>query len=93
MLATNFIFQLLTSQNPMFFQPDIRISTQKFSLNQYLESHDNGTVYKKQLIQRNMDGYKDAIVKWNKKTKLTKSITGKCAESNLKICRKLRKRL
>ena len=34
-------------------------------------------------------GYKDAV----KKTKLTKSITAECAESNLRIYRKLRKHL
>ena len=30
---------------------------------------------------------KIAVVKWNKKTKLTKSITAECAESNLRIYR------
>ena len=34
-------------------------------------------------------GYKDAV----KKTKLTKSVTTECAESNLRIYRKLRKHL
>ena len=38
----------------MFFQPDIRINIQKFSLHQYNKFH-SGTVYKKESIQRNMD--------------------------------------
>ena len=37
---SNIIFQLLTSQNPVFFQPDTRISIQIFSLSQYMEFHD-----------------------------------------------------
>ena len=53
------MLQLLTSQNPVFFQPNTRISIQKFSLNQYMEfmisTIYNGTAYKKELIQRNMN--------------------------------------
>ena len=48
----------------------------------------NGTVYKKELIQRNMDT-KMSLLNGIKKTKLAKSITAKCAESNLRFYRKI----
>ena len=48
----------------------------------------NGTVYKKELIQRHMNT-KMPLLNGIKKTKLIKSITAECAESNLRIHRKL----